>query len=237
MTDRARFITLEGGEGAGKSTQAKLLAAALEARGIASALTREPGGSPGAEAIRKLLVQGERDKWDGDTETLLVFAARADHVARKIKPALAEGRWVICDRFIDSTYAYQGIGRGVSIEFIDALSDLVLHGFAPDLTLVLDIDPDTGLARTASRADSGPREDARFERFGITFHRQLRKAFLDIAAAHPERCVVIDASQNESMVAKSILEAVTARFQISPPLSSPASADAERSREGRGPRT
>ncbi|MGD0191949.1 MAG: dTMP kinase [Rhizomicrobium sp.] len=214
MTGRARFITLEGGEGAGKSTQAKLLAAELEWRGITSVLTREPGGSPGAEAIRKLLVQGERDKWDGDAETLLVFAARADHVARKIKPALTDGKWVICDRFIDSTYAYQGIGRGVSAKFIDALSDIVLNGFVPDLTLILDIDPDAGLARTSSRADSGPREDARFERFGITFHRQLRKAFLDIAATHPERCVVIDAARPENDVAASIWQAVAGRLGL-----------------------
>jgi dTMP kinase len=214
MTSLPRFITLEGGEGAGKSTQAKRLAAALEARGISSVLTREPGGSPGAETIRKLLVQGERAKWDGETETLLLFAARADHVARRIKPALAEGRWVICDRFVDSTYAYQGSGRGVSTEFIDRLSDLVLHGFAPDLTLILDIDPDAGLARTSSRADSGPREEARFERFGMTFHRQLRAAFRAIAEKHPERCILIDASRSEAEVSQSIWQAVSHRFGL-----------------------
>ena len=213
MTQTARFITLEGGEGAGKSTQAKRLAAALEARGIATLLTREPGGSPGAEAIRKLLVQGERDKWDPETETLLMFAARADHVARRVKPALEEGRWVICDRFIDSTYAYQGSGRGVPAEFIDTLGELILRGFGPDLTLILDIDPDAGLARTSGRAE-GAREEARFERFGKAFHKQLRTAFRDIAAKHPERCVLIDASLPEAQVAESIWQTVSSRYGL-----------------------
>jgi len=213
MTQRARFITLEGGEGAGKSTQAKRLGSALESRGMSAMLTREPGGSPGAEAIRKMLVQGERDKWDPETETLLMFAARADHVARRIKPALDEGRWVICDRFIDSTYAYQGAGRGVPDEFIDRLASLVLRGFMPDLTLILDIDPEAGLARTSARAD-GAREDARFERFGKNFHKQLRTAFRQIASKHPERCVLIDASRPEDDVAGEILHAVASRFGI-----------------------
>jgi dTMP kinase len=213
MTERARFITLEGGEGAGKSTQAKKLEAALASRGIASLLTREPGGSPGAEAIRKMLVQGQRDKWDPETETLLVFAARADHVARRIKPALDGGRWVICDRFIDSTYAYQGAGRGVPHEFIDHLASLVLRGFTPDLTLVLDIDPEAGLARTSARAD-GAREDARFERFGKSFHKQLRNAFREIASQHPERCVLVDASRPAGDVAETIWQSVSSRFGI-----------------------
>jgi dTMP kinase len=213
MTQRARFVTLEGGEGAGKSTQAKRLEAALESRGIAALLTREPGGSPGAEAIRKMLVQGERDKWDPETETLLLFAARADHVARRIKPALDEGRWVICDRFIDSTYAYQGAGRGVPSVFIDQLAALVLRGFMPDLTLILDIDPQAGLVRTSKRA-FGAREDARFERFGKGFHRQLRNAFRDIASKHPERCVLIDASLPEDDVAETIWRSVSSRFGV-----------------------
>jgi|HubBroStandDraft_6_1064221.scaffolds.fasta_scaffold188352_2 dTMP kinase len=211
MTPPARFITLEGGDGAGKSTQAKRLAESLQARGIGSVLTREPGGSQGAEAIRTLLVQGERDRWDPATETLLVFAARADHVARRIRPALADGNWVICDRFIDSTYAYQGAGRGVSFEFIDRLQALVLGAFMPDLTLVLDVDPDAGLARTARRPESG-RDELRFERFGTAFHKQLRAAFLDIAAQNPERCVVIDASRPESDVEESIWQTVSTRF-------------------------
>lgn len=214
MNRSARFITLEGGEGAGKSTQAKRLASALEERGIPTLLTREPGGSPGAEAIRRLLVQGEKEKWTPESETLLLFAARADHIERRIKPALAEGRWVICDRFTDSTYAYQGAGRGLSVGFIDRLNALVLGGFSPDLTLILDIEPDEGLARTSSRADSGARGEARFERFGKVFHRQLREAFLDIAAKAPERCVVIDAARSEADVAVAIREAVTRRLAV-----------------------
>ena len=213
MTARAHFMTLEGGEGAGKSTQAKRLAAALDAHGITAVLTREPGGSPGAETIRKLLVLGERDKWDPETETLLVFAARADHIARKIKPALEAGNWVICDRFIDSTYAYQGAGQGVATEFIDRLSALVLRGFTPELTLILDIDPEAGLARTTGRT-GGAREEARFERFGLSFHRQLRTAFHEIAKQHPERCVLIDAARPEDEVAESIWNAVASKFKL-----------------------
>jgi dTMP kinase len=213
MTGPARFITLEGGEGAGKSTQAKQLAAALESRGITSVLTREPGGSPGAETIRKLLVQGDRDKWDPQTETLLMFAARADHVARKIKPALEAGNWVICDRFIDSTYAYQGAGQGVPTEFIDRLSELVLRGFTPDLTLILDIDPEAGLARTSGRAGEALGE-TRFERFGLNFHKHLRAAFHEIAKRHPERCVLIDAAQPEGEVARSIWNAVSNKLKL-----------------------
>ena len=214
MTQPARFITLEGGEGAGKSTQAKRLASALETKGIPCLLTREPGGSPGAEAIRKLLVQGERDKWDAETETLLMFAARADHVRRTITPALSRGTWVICDRFVDSTYAYQGAGRGVAARFIVTLESMVLDGFAPDLTLILDIDPDLGLARTENRAGSGAREEARFERFGMTFHRQLRDAFRAIAARHSERCVLIDAGKPEQDVADNIWNAVSGKFGL-----------------------
>lgn len=214
MTNSARFITLEGGEGAGKSTQAKHLAAALAAKGFVCQLTREPGGSPGAESIRKLLVQGEPGKWDALTETLLMFAARADHVTRTIKPALAEGKWVICDRFVDSTYAYQGAGRGVPDTFIESMEKLVLDGFAPDFTLILDIDPEVGLARTEIRATAGVRDEARFERFGKTFHRQLRDAFRSIAARNPGRCVIIDASKTESDVAGNIWREVAARFGL-----------------------
>jgi len=140
----ARFITLEGGEGAGKSTQVKRLAASLVAKGIACITTREPGGSPGAEQIRKLLVEGEPGRWDAMTETLLVFAARADHIARTIKPALGQGKWVISDRFTDSTYAYQGVGRGLDRETIRRLDTVSTNGFKPELTLILDLPPETG---------------------------------------------------------------------------------------------
>ena len=152
-----RFITLEGGEGAGKSTQAKRLAAALEARGISTVITREPGGSPGAEDIRKLLVQGETGRWVPLTETLLLYAARADHVARTIKPALAQGQWVICDRFADSSYAYQGAAAGLDRETIRRIESVAIGDFKPDFTLILDLPSEEGLKRANKR---GRKRDA-----------------------------------------------------------------------------
>jgi len=205
-----RFITLEGGEGTGKSTQIKRLAAALEAKGIAVLATREPGGSPGAEQIRALMVEGEPGRWDAMTETLLAYAARADHVARTIGPALLAGTWVISDRFSDSTFAYQGVGRGVPRETIRRIDSAVLDDFAPDLTLVLDLDVSVGLKRAMARAGS----ENRFEKFGADFHERLRQAFLDIARRHPERCRVIDAGGTEDEVAEAILAAVCRRFDL-----------------------
>jgi dTMP kinase len=205
-----RFITLEGGEGTGKSTQVKRLAASLEQRGIKTLTTREPGGSPGAEQIRKLLVEGEPGRWDPITETLLAYAARADHVARTIGPALLADTWVISDRFSDSTYAYQGVGRGVERETIRRIDSAVLDDFAPDLTLILDLDVAVGLARAGARAGI---ED-RFEKFGPDFHEKLRQAFLEIARRSPDRCKVIDASGNEEQVADQIFAAVSRRFSL-----------------------
>ena len=207
-----RFITLEGGEGTGKSTQVRRLAATLEARGIKAVVTREPGGAPGAEEIRKLLVEGEPGRWNAITETLLAYAARADHVARTIGPALKEGRWVISDRFSDSTYAYQGVGRGLDRETIRRIDSAVLDDFAPDLTLVLDLDVATGLARAHARNQSSV--ENRFEKFGTDFHERLRQAFLDMARRYPERCRVIDASGPEDQVAEQIFAAVSARFDL-----------------------
>jgi dTMP kinase len=205
-----RFITLEGGEGTGKSTQAKRLAAAFEAKGLPALATREPGGSPGAEDVRKLLVTGEPGRWDAMTETLLVFAARADHVARTIRPALEAGRIVVCDRFTDSTYAYQGVGRGVPRETIRRIEAVVLDDFKPDLTLVLDLPVETGLARAHSRGA----DETRFEKFDTAFHEKLRQAFLDIAKRAPDRCIVIDASQSEDAVAAAIWDAAARRFGL-----------------------
>jgi len=205
-----RFITLEGGEGTGKSTQARRLAAALEAKGIKTLVTREPGGAPGAEEIRKLMVEGEPGRWNAITETLLAYAARADHVARTIGPALTDGRWVISDRFSDSTFAYQGVGRGLDRETIRRIDSVVLDDFAPDLTLVLDLDVTVGLARAHARAGS----ENRFEKFGPDFHEKLRQAFLDIARRFPERCRVIDASGSEEAVAEQIFAAVKQRFAL-----------------------
>lgn len=210
MKSRPRFITLEGGEGAGKSTQAGKLAAALKRRGIASITTREPGGSSGAEEIRDLIVHGEPGRWDPLTETLLIFAARADHVVHTIKPALAARKWVICDRFTDSTFAYQGAGRGLARETIRRLDALVLGDFHPDLTLVLDLPVKTGLARASSRKQSA----TRFERFDLDFHERLRQAFLALARRSHERCVVIDASPNAQEVAEAIWKVVTKRFKL-----------------------
>lgn len=205
-----RFITLEGGEGTGKSTQAKRLAAALAARGISCFTTREPGGSPGAEEIRRLLVEGEPGRWDAITETLLVYAARADHVTKTIGPALLAGTWVISDRFNDSTFAYQGAGRGLARETIRRIDSVVLDDFAPDLTLILDLDVETGLARANARAGA----ENRFERLGPDFHQKLRQAFLDIARRDPERCRVIDASGTEDDVAAAIFATVERRFDL-----------------------
>lgn len=205
-----RFITLEGGEGGGKSTQAKRLAAALEARGIAALVTREPGGSPGAEEIRKLLVEGAPGRWDVLTETLLVYAARADHVGRTIGPALLAGKWVISDRFTDSTYAYQGAGRGLARETIRRIDAIVLDDFKPDLTLILDLDAEIGLNRAVSRGAA----ESRFESFDRDFHEKLRLAFQEIARRHPDRCVLIDASQDEDAVAAAIWSAVARRFGL-----------------------
>lgn len=205
-----RFITLEGGEGSGKSTQARRLAAILEAKGIATLTTREPGGSPGAEEIRALLVNGAPGRWDALTETLLIYAARADHVGRMIGPALLADRWVISDRFTDSTYAYQGAGRGLARETIRRIDSVVLDDFKPDFTLVLDLDVETGLTRAASRGGA----ESRFENFDRDFHERLRQAFLEIARRNPDRCEIIDAAAPEDAVAAAIWAAVARRFGL-----------------------
>ena len=205
-----RFITLEGGEGTGKSTQVKRLAAALQAKGFKTLTTREPGGSPGAEEIRKLMVEGEPGRWDPITETLLAYAARADHVSRTIGPALLTDTWVISDRFSDSTFAYQGVARGVERETIRRIDSAVLDDFAPDLTLILDLDVAVGLGRAVGRGGG----ENRFEKFGPDFHEKLRQAFLEIARRSPDRCKVIDASGNEEQVADQIFAAVARRFHL-----------------------
>ena len=204
-----KFITLEGGEGAGKSTQARLLKTALERRGRSVVLTREPGGSPGAEEIRRLLVEGEPERWTPLAETLLFLAARADHVARAIHPALERGDWVISDRFSDSTIVYQGLARGIGVEKARALQEAALPGVAPDLTVILDIDPEAGLARAHKRKTA---TENRFERFDDGFHQKLRDGFLQVAAREPKRCVVVNAARSESDVAAAIWRAVEERL-------------------------
>ena len=210
MNAAARFITLEGGEGAGKSSQAKRLSAALEARGIRNVLTREPGGAPGAEQIRKLIVEGEPGRWDALTETLLLYAARADHLAHTIRPALAQGKWVISDRFSDSTDIYQGAGRGLETSTIAAIEAAAIGSFKPDLTVILDVPVDTGLQRARSHNHT----EHRFESFDNAFHARLREAFRALAHSSPERCVLIDASQSETDVAASIWRTVSERFGV-----------------------
>jgi len=205
-----RFITLEGGEGAGKSTQAKRLSAALRQAGIEVIETREPGGSPGAEEIRRLLTTGEPNRWSPMAETLLHFAARADHVRRTIRPALAAGRWVCCDRFADSTMAYQGYGHGVDRGLITMLGGAVFGDLRPDLTLVFDLPVEQGLARAARR----PGQEDRYEKMDRKFHEALRQGFLAIAANEPQRCVVIDASADEEATWRQISAALKTRLGI-----------------------
>jgi len=207
---RGRFITLEGGEGAGKSTQAGLLIDALRKAGLRAIRTREPGGAPGAEEIRKLLVEGLPGRWDAEAEALLMVAARRVHLVETIWPALERGDWVISDRFADSTIAYQGYGRGLPQEALRALHKLIAGDFSPDLSLILDLPAETGLSRAATR----PGAETRFERMDPEFHRRLRQGFLEIARAEPHRCAVIDASGDVAAVQAAIRAAVRARLGV-----------------------
>ncbi|HVC52896.1 MAG TPA: dTMP kinase [Stellaceae bacterium] len=203
-------MTLEGGEGAGKSTQAALLLAALQRAGISARQTREPGGSPGAEAVRRLLLDGDIGRWDAIGEALLLCAARRDHVAAVIAPALAAGAWVVCDRFADSTIAYQGYGRGMALADLATLQRLTLDGLAPDLTLVFDLPVALGLARAAAR----PGAADRFERLDRAFHERLRDGYLRIAAEEPQRVAVIAAAADIDTVHRAVLAVMRDRLGI-----------------------
>lgn len=205
MSVTGRFISLEGGEGAGKSTQAKRLAAALGARGIDALVTREPGGSEGAEAIRGLLMQGAVSRWSPHSEALLFAAARADHVEKTIRPALGAGRWVICDRFLDSSRAYQGVAGGIDDAAVLALHGFGSRGMLPDRTLVLELSPEQGRARAASR--DGAAAD-RFAARGAAFHADVAAAFRGFATAEPDRFRLIDAAGDIDAVAAAILAAL-----------------------------
>jgi dTMP kinase len=207
---RGRFITFEGGEGAGKSTQLKRVVARLQAQGREVVATREPGGSPGAESIRELVLKGSADRWSPVTETLLMYASRRDHIERVIRPALDRGAWVVCDRFADSTRAYQGAAGGTDPELIAALETYILEGTRPDLTLVFDLPVDVGLERAHARAGS----EMRFESKGLAFHERLREGFLAIAAGEPDRCAVIDARGSLDEVEAKVWAAVAARLTI-----------------------
>ncbi|WGM47977.1 Thymidylate kinase [Brevundimonas sp. NIBR10] len=194
---RGRFITFEGGEGAGKSTQVARLTETLRSQGIDVVRTREPGGSTGAEQIRDLVLNGAAERWSPMTETLLMYAARADHLERTIRPALAAGRWVLCDRFADSSRAYQGAGGGVDAAFIEQMDAAVVGADQPDLTLIFDLPVEIGLARALGRGDAS---EVRFESKGQAFHQRLREGFAAIAAAHPNRCRVVDAQGDPDVV-------------------------------------
>ena len=185
------FVTFEGGEGTGKSTQLKLLAETLQARGMTVVQTREPGGTPEAEALRSLLVNGDPERWTVEAEALLNYAARSSHLKKVIRPALEAGYTVLCDRFSDSTRAYQGYAGGCDLALLNSLEAAITGSTRPDLTFIFDIDPVIGLARARSRGDGS--ED-RYERKGLAFHEKLRDGFLKIAAAEPERCGIVDAS-------------------------------------------
>ena len=213
MTNRQRghFITLEGGEGTGKSTQIRLMEESLRKKGVDVLLTREPGGSPAAEEIRNILLSGSVEKWDSVSEVLLFSAARRNHLTEVIWPALKQGTWVISDRFADSTMAYQGYGRADNLlkkEDIQSLYRLIAGDFEPDLTILLDIEPEKGLLRVKSRGDEN-----RLDKMDLSFHHNLRNAFLDIARENPNRFCVVDASQSIEFVHKEIMTCVEESFK------------------------
>lgn len=207
---RGLFISLEGGEGAGKSTLSSALRRHFRSFGYSVDLTREPGGTPDAEQIRNLLVAGDTGRWSAIEEMLLLFAARANHLRQRIQPNLEKGCWVICDRFTDSTFAYQGAGGSdrQDIARIHALNQLALNNFTPDITLILDIDPQIGLSRTRFR-DEFP---SRFEEFPFEFHEKIRSAFLAIAQDNPNRCFVLDASRPQHEVFAAALHVISNKF-------------------------
>lgn len=210
----ARFITFEGGEGVGKSTQIKRLLANLARAGVSAVRTREPGGTPKAEAIRSFILQGRSEDWGPGSEAVLFAAARLDHVNQLIAPNLQAGKWVLSDRFADSTRAYQGVNGGLDPKLIDALEELALNGNRPDMTILLDMDPTKAFERVAIRAEEEgvPISADRFEKEDLTWHGRLRDAFLEIARNNPDRYVTIDAAQSEDELEEAIWKAVTERF-------------------------
>ena len=205
-----KFITLEGAEGVGKSTNLEFLKAYFDARGIACLVTREPGGTQLGEKIRTLLLSNSDEKLDATAELLLIFAARAQHLERVIRPALSKGTWVLCDRFTDATFAYQGAGRGIKDSDIRILQKLVQHTLHPDLTLILDLDPAIGMSRAKQRATLD-----RFEQEQLNFFERVRAGYLGIAEAEPARCAVIDASQPLEVVKAALLKTLVDRLALS----------------------
>lgn len=214
---RGRFISFEGGEGSGKSTQIKKLAERLEAAKLRTIVTREPGGSPGAEVIRHLILSGMGKLLGAEAETLLFAAARDDHVHTVIQPALNQGTWVLCDRFSDSTRVYQGRAGHVATSLVNAMERVTIGDLKPDLTIILDIPVEVGLKRAAARRGSAAPD--RFESEDIKFHQNLREAYREIAASEPGRCVLIDANADTNTVAANVWAALRERFFAAPTAS------------------
>ena len=205
-----QFITFEGGEGSGKSSQIKILKSKLIDKGIDVVCTREPGGTPSAEILRELVTTGEVNKWEPMTEALLMFASRYEHTKNLIIPSLENGKWVLCDRFYHSTYAYQGLGHGLGLKAMEALKKISIGEIEPDLVFFLDIDPMDGIKRTMGRHTN---ED-RFEKMDISFHTKLRDAFLGFSKTYSENSVVINASQEINKISDIIFEEIEKRFKI-----------------------
>lgn len=219
MTGKGIFISFEGGDGTGKSTQVRLLNAALSSAGIDVITTREPGGTPQAERIRNMMLQRDSGHFDPMTEAMMMMAARREHLVDKIWPALEKGQWVVSDRFADSTRAFQGYGLGLDSAVIEKLYTVIAGDFHPDLTLIFDIDPELGLKRSMKQMETTTNKleatEDRYERMGLSFHTRLRQGFLETAKKYPERCVVIDATQDIATIHKQVLQVISARFGVS----------------------
>lgn len=211
---RGKFISFEGGEGCGKTTQLKRLVDALKKKKIDVVQTRETGGTPAAEMLRPIIQGGETDRWDAVSETLLFNAARRDHVRKLILPSLEAGKWVLSDRFFDSTTVYQGVAQGLSSEIIHGIRKLAIGDFKPDLTIVLDFDPAAGLQRAFTDARGRPEENTRFERKGLDFHIRIRMGYLDVAKSDPQRCKIIDARGSIDDVAARVWKVVAGEFKL-----------------------
>lgn len=219
------FITFEGGEGAGKSTQIERLARRMRAKKYEVLVTREPGGSPGAEAVRHVLLSGAAEPFGPKMEAILFAAARADHVEQVIRPAVERGTIVLCDRFIDSSRVYQGVTGGLDPDFMEALETVAINGMVPDMTLIFDIDPAEGLKRAAARRGVGDSAD-RFEKETLAVHQRRREAFLAIAEAEPDRCIVIDAAADpetvENVVTAAVFAVLEKRMRVQSKQTAPA---------------
>ena len=213
---RGRFITFEGGEGCGKSTQVKLLEAYLQKKGVATLLTKEPGSTPEGQILRQLLVTGDKDKFDAVSECLLYYADRRCNLTKVVWPALEQGKWVISDRYADSTEAYQyyGYDKRVSPDVLNELYQIVACDFKPDLTIILDIDPEVGMRRSFAKAETMAIKELRFESRQLEFHHNLRRGLLEIAAREPQRCVVINADADIETVHQRVIKAVQQRLGI-----------------------